>query len=296
MSPLLGVQARGALVLALVAATAMAQKYMAPISFTYESYPAASSSFPPRALHYGAVDESGAYPVYYFYGGGVGPIGAGKQLNDMVCLATLQFFVTFCVCASCTLGVVASFWDRNQFVFFVSFAESCFDFIFGAHRQWVFDTKDNRVRPQASAGSPWNLAPRRLGTLAGVLAIIGQNLYLFGALISLAALSCATNVLRRLTCSLIRIPLCVLLVFRAARLFFRAGGSDDTTIFGDMWVFNSALHLFEKQVFSPDVPRPPERQQLNLITRSDAANITRMYIYGGVSQSSFLNGAVPCDM
>jgi hypothetical protein len=60
------------------------QFYMAPLSFTYESYPTSGFSFPARAYHYGAVDESGTTPLYYFYGGGTGLLGTGQQFNDLV--------------------------------------------------------------------------------------------------------------------------------------------------------------------------------------------------------------------
>ena len=60
-----------------------------------------------------------------------------------------------------------------------------------------------------------------------------------------------------------------------------------------MWVLSTPLHTLEKQVFSPAVQRPAERKQLGTMTRRDPnTNFVKMYIYGGVSQSSYLNGAL----
>jgi hypothetical protein len=75
------------------------------------------------------------------------------------------------------------------------------------------------------------------------------------------------------------------------------GGGDEVTMHSDVWVLSMPLHTFEKQAFSPAVLRPAERQHLGTITRRDPnTNYTKMYIYGGVSQSSYLNGAFARDL
>ena len=71
------------------------------------------------------------------------------------------------------------------------------------------------------------------------------------------------------------------------RLYFH-GGQDGNTMYSDLWSFDLAAKRFDALKFSTAVPRPAERWQGNMITRSAS---DKMYIYCGQSQNSFLNGA-----